>query len=513
MKLLDLFEARRYPNHPAQQLDRVPNRERGLARRSTMERLEKYKDRDDVYISFTDLPKAGLNPASNYDTPIGVYCYPLKYYYERALKYYDYDEGIKLHNMDITKVIPYAGDRSFLYVLESKEPLPDVSEYSETDWNRDYKKLQEIVGDRRAKKIFDMALREFKFDFSSNLPFISNLWSVLGFVSNYHNFINSDYVPDHEIPDFMKSRKETVRKSVFLKRLGYYGFSDKTGLSVIHPNEPVQAFFLSTNDFKVIDKMELSNYRTNHHNKVMKVSDKPHSHIYRFIKKIKKFGNDYEGIAKYVFDNKLGHNLKYLPDEIKSFNLVNELELKYFGTHQLHTFFNSTLPTKTQIDLFNNNPELLFQIVYPTNISEEIINNLDKITDRELLKSTIQTLIYGGVNINAAQQINTIKDDVTRIKCIPAGFRKLEALQYMVKHAENDIERKTLIKMICLDERHTEFEEWLIDNYFDLVPFKLFSNSGNSYAFRKNPKKYISMVPFNDMPWDIQDMVKKYEDK
>lgn len=511
MKLFDLFEARRNKDHPAQQIDRVPNEKRGYAKRSTMERLEKYKDRDDVYISFTDLPKAGLNPASNYDTPIGVYCYPLKYYYEKALKYYK-DETDELRYMNITKVIPYAGDRSFLYVLESKKPLPDVSDYSETDWKRDYNKLQEIVGDRRAKKIFDMAVREFKFDFSSTLPFISNLWSVLGFISNYRNFFEYDRpVPDHEIPDFIKSRKETVRKSVFLKRLGYYGFSDKNGLSVIHPNEPVQAFFLSSNDFNVIDKMELSKYRTSHHNKVMKVEDMPQSHIYRFIKKIKKFGDDYEGITKYIFDNKLGHNLKYLPDDVKSFNLINEL-IKYFDSYQLHTFFNSTLPTKTQIDLLDHNPELLFRIVNPENISEQIINNLDKI-DRNLLKSILQTLTYGGVSLTAAQQINIIKDDVTKIKCIPAGFRKLEALQYMVKHAENDIERKTLIKMICLDERHTEFEEWLIDNYFDLVPFKLFTNSGNSYAFRKNPKKYISMVPFNDMPWDIQDMVKKYEDK
>ena len=112
--------------------------------------------------------------------------------------YSNKDETDELRYMNITRVIPYAGDRSFLYVLESKEPLPDVSEYSETDWNRDYKKLQEIVGDRRAKKIFDMALMEFRFDFSSTHPFIGNLWSVLGFVSNYSNFMSGDYIPDHE---------------------------------------------------------------------------------------------------------------------------------------------------------------------------------------------------------------------------------------------------------------------------------------------------------------------------
>ena len=35
--------------------------------------LEKYENRKNVFVSFTQINKLGINPTSNYNTPIGIY--------------------------------------------------------------------------------------------------------------------------------------------------------------------------------------------------------------------------------------------------------------------------------------------------------------------------------------------------------------------------------------------------------------------------------------------------------
>jgi len=45
---------------------------------SAYDALLKYKDDSDMYISFTSKRKIGINPASDYNTPLSIYTYPLK---------------------------------------------------------------------------------------------------------------------------------------------------------------------------------------------------------------------------------------------------------------------------------------------------------------------------------------------------------------------------------------------------------------------------------------------------
>ena len=45
---------------------------------SAYDYLEQYKDDPDVYISFTDISKIGINPRSDFNTPNGIYTYPLR---------------------------------------------------------------------------------------------------------------------------------------------------------------------------------------------------------------------------------------------------------------------------------------------------------------------------------------------------------------------------------------------------------------------------------------------------
>jgi hypothetical protein len=45
---------------------------------SVVQALAKYKDDPDIYISFTYVDKVGINPRSTFNTPLGIYTYPLK---------------------------------------------------------------------------------------------------------------------------------------------------------------------------------------------------------------------------------------------------------------------------------------------------------------------------------------------------------------------------------------------------------------------------------------------------
>lgn len=65
--------------------------------------LAPYKNRDDIYITFTDLLKVGINPQYGHKTPLGIYAYPLKVPWEDVVR----------------NEIPFAGERSYVHILQS----------------------------------------------------------------------------------------------------------------------------------------------------------------------------------------------------------------------------------------------------------------------------------------------------------------------------------------------------------------------------------------------------------
>ena len=94
MRLLDvlpLFEARRNPTINI----RIPSYE------ELKSLLDSSNDPDNLYISFTDIEKIGVNPLSEYDTPLGIYCYPIK----ASFRYYKVDSTKSLLSL------PFASDK------------------------------------------------------------------------------------------------------------------------------------------------------------------------------------------------------------------------------------------------------------------------------------------------------------------------------------------------------------------------------------------------------------------
>jgi len=258
-----------------------------------IEALDQWRDDPTIYVSFTDLPKVGINPTSEFDTPLGIYAYPLK----EMFKYFEDNE------------IPFAGEREYIQVLQSDQ-VTELSQYSEADLDRDIAKLKERFGqDPRILKTANNDLHRYLHQNSdhSNMNFPSmgewskqdgNTWTerttwaereasvdtliqkmnktgeTFDFII-WHNWrveakprtpagvmwnITRNVAINIEKPAASMARskmKPMAKPSIIawnsiLRWLGYQALSDKKGTGLIHSNEPISAVFLTTKAFRHI---------------------------------------------------------------------------------------------------------------------------------------------------------------------------------------------------------------------------------------------------------------------
>jgi hypothetical protein len=183
------------------------------------ESLSKYKDDPNIYITFTSQEKVGIKPDFGFDTPLGIYTYPLKL----SWKYYNLDKK------SVYNAFPFAYNRPFVYVLKA-DSITDMEKYSEQDWNRDLDKLKRLY---KLEEIFILMHKSFEEP-------IMWLWNLT-----------------KDIPKRLKLPGNPVFNWNFiLRKLGYSGFLDSKARGYIHPNERLQAVFLDITGFKVVNKIE-----------------------------------------------------------------------------------------------------------------------------------------------------------------------------------------------------------------------------------------------------------------
>jgi hypothetical protein len=241
MKLLEelLLETRRI-------YKRLPNLD-------SFKELEKYKDKDDYYISFTNLEKIGVNPQSSFRTPLGIYMYPLK----EAWENYEIEK-----NKSVKQSVPFAGERPNIYVVKLKPNIKFVkkaSDYTSSDLERDLKILKEhaLANKERFYKSFYREKPEqltekviddkFKFwKLGAKLDYdVSALWNITR---------NMAFRGREDTTSFSPERRSVITNwnTLFYKVLGYYGFADKEGTGYIHSSEKTQAVFFTKLAFDVV---------------------------------------------------------------------------------------------------------------------------------------------------------------------------------------------------------------------------------------------------------------------
>jgi hypothetical protein len=82
-----------------------------------------------AFASFTNINKLGINPKSKYDTPLGIYAYPLDYILDEVGDWYE-----------MTK-LPFAGGNPFVNLFEIKGNLVILNGLSQSDLSKYYLKL------------------------------------------------------------------------------------------------------------------------------------------------------------------------------------------------------------------------------------------------------------------------------------------------------------------------------------------------------------------------------------
>jgi len=208
--------------------------------------LAKYASDPDIYITFVDLPKVGINPQSTFNTPLGIYTYPLQAYWDT----------IRYGN------IPFASERPYVYVLKSTGRVLELADYSKAAYEADLEKLHRLYGqiviDRQHRASYSKNGEEFTDDqvWGHFIDRSVNGARVINTITNPFGF--ALWVVTMSIADTIsKSRnRRGVAWNSILRSLGYTGISDKAGQGIIHPNEPTQAVFLTKQAVRVVELID-----------------------------------------------------------------------------------------------------------------------------------------------------------------------------------------------------------------------------------------------------------------
>ena len=239
--------------------------------------IDKGYNKPEYFFTFTNFVKVGMNPRSGYDTPNGIYCYPSNILEEL---------GGKMHK------VPYAQNAPYIHVLRlrsNKGVVDPFSRYTLKDLKSDIEKLKKFYQTR--SKNFNEHDFEYQISLAEDQAFsqtpFGQFWNITrefssdqslniglgwGGVKDDGNFRveiplkkSGSHETEKHVPSSVKGNyivNRTLMKGVsgnaqgwnnLMRALGYNGFVDREGTSIIHINEPTQACFMNMENIEVVD--------------------------------------------------------------------------------------------------------------------------------------------------------------------------------------------------------------------------------------------------------------------
>lgn len=196
-------------------------------------------DYKNLFVSFTMVPKLGINPQSKYNTPIGIYSYPADYVYNRA------------GDRESMSELPFAGDAPYVNIFKSTGNILTISSMKIDNTLMGY--YEEL---RRVMSPFEKG--EMRGGYMHYEEFVDK------FASESDKEAKVDTPGGHFWYVTMKcadviSKRRGIAKPIawnwIFRQLGIDGVLDE-GEDIIHENEPVQAVFFSKENIEVLDRVE-----------------------------------------------------------------------------------------------------------------------------------------------------------------------------------------------------------------------------------------------------------------
>ena len=165
---------------------------------SAMSILKNFIDTPDIFIHFSDIERASFNPKYNYDTPFGIYAYPLT---------------TELYS----KISQFGLDREYIHIYRFFGNKLDTDSYTKQNLQTD---IQSLLLNYRLQDLTQQKTEEYIREAKNNSP-IMQMWNITRMSAKQNAFAWSEILKDI---------------------LEYDYVFDKLG--VIHSNEPYQAVCL-----------------------------------------------------------------------------------------------------------------------------------------------------------------------------------------------------------------------------------------------------------------------------
>jgi len=176
-------------------------------------------DPDTHAVTMTSIPKVGINPGSEYNTPIGIYFYPMDYY---------------INTINRKSKLPFAHDQKYINILKFKSnKILDLSKY---DSVFDINQIESLANNEKVKEQTKDFI-DLSYTGSRTRTDGGRLWYVLMALSKYLSNSKSKI--------FKKSYKAPIIWNWLIRQMGYDIVIDPDNEGIIHENEPTQGFATS----------------------------------------------------------------------------------------------------------------------------------------------------------------------------------------------------------------------------------------------------------------------------
>lgn len=217
------------------------------------EYTERY-DADTYFITFTNIEKVGINPSTEWSTPIGIYCYPLL----ASWNNYNGDS----HPRPMSELFPFAGNAKYVTVLQLKTGTKELytNKYSKSLYQKDCITLDEIWSkyadeddtfDDMKSYAEETSYQRHPFTFFYNLTRCISK-GIVDYKNTRTNrsTIEYDNLKHGSVKDFKKKYYTIPFRSsgiwnYIIRKCGYDVLIDDNHKSHIDPNELTQAVILN----------------------------------------------------------------------------------------------------------------------------------------------------------------------------------------------------------------------------------------------------------------------------
>lgn len=242
MKIQHILEARRNP-----ELNKKQTVHGALRRRMTVNGMM-LKSRH-LFVSFTDIDKLGINPRSEYATPLGIYAYPASYVRD-VIK----DDRSTSH-------LPFAGSCPYanIFSVDLKSGVISLGEVDEYDADRYTSRIRGLIRDEMKKgdpKLTDVDLSHrvsAKMDEIFRAAESDGDLDLESYGSRIWNYTR--YAAKLFFAEAWRSTPSRAWNAIF-RKIGINGCTDEYGEGIIHPSEPTQAVFFTMGIIHDVERIQ-----------------------------------------------------------------------------------------------------------------------------------------------------------------------------------------------------------------------------------------------------------------